>query len=51
MFVIIKMKMENKDIENDNMVENMMKVENINDFLKKEKWVPKRWIEKESIEE
>lgn len=39
MFVMIKMKMENKNIENDNMVEKIMKVENINDFPKIEKWV------------
>lgn len=39
MFVMIKMKMENKNIENDNMVEKMMKEENINDFPKIEKWV------------
>lgn len=36
---MIKMKMENKNIENDNMVEKIMKVENINDFPKIEKWV------------
>lgn len=36
---MIKMKMENKNIENDNMVEKMMKGENINDFPKIEKWV------------
>ena len=36
---MIKMKMENKNIENDNMVEKMMKEENINDFPKIEKWV------------
>lgn len=39
MFVMIKMKMENKNIENDDMVEKMMKGENINDFPKIEKWV------------